>query len=455
MTRHDSHPQAVSGGDDRSTVTDAPPAQRLALGVIADDVTGASDVATALRNAGLPTALFFGTPQDTVAPRSIFGQTTGSAAPGVEAAVIALKTRNLPAAEAVARSREALRWLSHRAERIYIKYCSTFDSTADGNIGPVIDAVMEDLHVPHAVHTPSSPVHGRTQYMGHLFVFDQLLSESSMRNHPLTPMRDSSLTRLLRPQTPHSITVMSRGVTRQGSSSIRSFLESHSGHIMPDAIDDADMDILGEALSEVRLTGGGAGLAGAIARHVAAISGDAASPPWSSVAAPAIALAGSCSERTREQITAHVESGAPHYRLDLARTLDPASLAHSALDWLDRVRPGTVLPLISSCGAPDELRAIQQQHGVQRSAEVVEDTMRRIAVGARERGYLTFILAGGETSGAVIDALQIAGVAVGADVAPGVPWLHTPDGVHALLKSGNFGDPDFFVAVAHAVGGPS
>jgi uncharacterized protein YgbK (DUF1537 family) len=415
------------------------------IGAIADDFTGGSDVAVALRREGLRTLLFFGTPSsDTVLPEH-------------DALVIALKSRMTPAAEAVADSLKALDWLlAHGTTTTYFKYCSTFDSTPLGNIGPVLDALADRLDVPMVVMTPSSPEHRRTQYEGYLFVGDTLLSESPMRHHPLTPMTDSKLERLLTAQTAKSVGLVRHGVTRQGAESLRTALAAAAAqgtnYLFVDAVDAADLAAIGAAIGDARLVAGAAGLAGGLAAAVSGRStGTEARADYAALLSegPAAILAGSCSARTLEQIDAVRRDGHPLYQLDPIADQDPQSLATDALAWYDSVDP-TVAPLIYSSVDPERLALIQETLGVQRSSEILEDATGRVARGLVERGVRKLIAAGGETSGAIVTALGIPGGLIGDEAARGVPWIFTT-GDHplaVLLKSGNFGDVDLLVTAS-------
>ncbi|MEV5325967.1 3-oxo-tetronate kinase [Nonomuraea sp. NPDC052634] len=405
------------------------------IGAIADDFTGATDVAVAMRRRGLRTVLYFGLPPQ------------GTEPPEHDVVVIALKTRTIPKADAVARTLRALRWLRAHgaAQQVYFKYCSTFDSTRDGNIGPVLDALADAMEVPLVAMTPSSPEHGRTQYNGYLFVGDVLLGESHMRHHPLTPMTDSYLPRLLEAQSAYRAGVVTldqvRGhVVEQRLAELR---EHGVRYAFVDALDDSDLEVSGRALAGARLVAGAAGLAGGLAAaHARTGGGEPPAPAPSGVAA---VLAGSCSARTLEQVAAMIEAGRPAYRLDALTDRDPVSLARGALAWYDHLPPGSGAPLIYSSLEPAALRRVQQILGTERSATILEHALGDIARGLVERGVTRVISAGGETSGAIVSALGVPGGMIGAEAARGVPWIHTPDGLSLLLKSGNFGEPDLLV----------
>ncbi|MEV0997005.1 3-oxo-tetronate kinase [Nonomuraea sp. NPDC050202] len=410
------------------------------IGAIADDFTGATDVAVALRRRGIRTLLYFGLPRQ------------GAEAPEHDAVVIALKTRTVHKADAVARSLRALRWLRAHgaAEQVYFKYCSTFDSTPDGNIGPVLDALADAMEAPIVPMTPSSPEHGRTQYNGYLFVGDVLLGESHMRHHPLTPMTDSYLPRLLEAQSAYRSGVVTlphvrgQGIERR----LAELREQGVRYAFVDALEDDDLMTAGRALAGAPLVAGAAGLAGGLAAaRAGAGHGQAPAPEPSG---PAAVLAGSCSARTLQQVHAMIEAGRPAYRLDALADQDADSLARGALAWYDSLRQDTGAPLIYSSLEPAKLRRVQEALGVERSAAILETAIGRIARGLVERGVTRLITAGGETSGAVVSALGVPGGVIGAEAARGVPWIFTPSGPALLLKSGNFGDPDLLLRASLA-----
>ncbi|WP_210508500.1 3-oxo-tetronate kinase [Naasia sp. SYSU D00057] len=408
------------------------------LGVIADDVTGACDLAGGVAEAGVPTSVHLGVPEP--------GDEGGG-----DCVVVALKTRTVDPADAVARSTAAAAWLrSQGAELIYQKYCSTFDSTDRGNIGPVADALVADGGI--TVGTPATPAAGRTQYLGHLFVGERLLSESPMRDHPLTPMRDSDLVAVLSRQTTGRVALVPLPVVRSGAAAaeIDAHFAAGARHLLVDAIDDADLDALAAALDDVRtpvVLGGGAGLALALARHRRSNSFPAAKPIPPGGAR--LILSGSASERTREQVAAF---GGTTVRVDplvLARDGDSALLAEVRASL---AAAGEDPVLVSATADPGRVRSTQEALGVEAAAELLESTLARVAVLAvAELGVRRLLVAGGETSGAAVAALGLRRLAVGALAAPGVPWTTgtatavpgTPT-VALLLKSGNFGEPDLF-----------
>ncbi|MEU9553837.1 3-oxo-tetronate kinase [Streptomyces fumanus] len=410
----------------------------LRIGCIADDFTGGTDVAAAFRRAGLRTALVFGTPDDTTALPA-----------DCDAAVIALKSRSTPADEAIADSLAAQRWLwSKGAAQVYFKYCSTFDSTPQGNIGPVTDALMDAAGAGVTLHCPASPPNGRTVYQGHLFVHDQLLSDSPLRHHPLNPMTDSALVRLLSAQTRHQVALIDWTTVRRGVEAVRDAVAAHqqSGvrHIIADALTDEDLAVLGAATLELPVVAGAAGLAEGLG-HAYPASGPATAEPWPRDGRAAV-LAGSCSARTLEQIAQFYAAGLPSLHLDVLAAASGRDVTGEALAWYDGQDPDLPV-LIYASASPDELGAVQAQLGVAAAAAQVEELLGTLATHLVERGVRRLLVAGGETSGAVTTALGIRAVLVGEEADPGVPWTYatTKSGDLALiLKSGNFGAPDLF-----------
>ncbi|UCG97597.1 MAG: four-carbon acid sugar kinase family protein [Burkholderiales bacterium] len=409
----------------------------MLLGCIADDFTGATDLAGTIANAGLTAVQVNGVPE------------TGLRIDPADAVVVALKSRTIEAASAVAQSLAALAWLrSQGAQRFYFKVCSTFDSTPAGNIGPVADALCEALGARLNVVTPAYPRNARTVYQGHLFVGESLLSDTGMRTHPLTPMTDSNLVRVLAAQTPRRVGLLPHAVTARGPAAVAAQLESLAAdgcrHVIADAIDDAQLELLGAVLAPQWLATGGSGLAAgmAAALRTRATAAGAAATGWPS--GPGVILAGSCSAATLAQIE-RVKDALPRLRLDPVALHRDRGAAAAALDWA-RARLGERPLLIYASAPPEQVAAAQAALGREQAAQVVEDALRTIAVGLAAAGARRFVVAGGETSGAVVEALGVRALAIGPEIAPGVPWTRAADGKpYALaLKSGNFGGPDFF-----------
>ncbi|MCE0509158.1 3-oxo-tetronate kinase [Microbacterium aurugineum] len=401
------------------------------IGVIADDMTGATDVAAALRRAGLRTLLVLGTELDEHA----------GPADGI---VIGLKTRSLPVEEAVAQSLAALTVLRRQgADRIYVKYCSTFDSTDEGNIGPITEAIADALRADLVVTTPAAPLHGRTVYRGHLFVGDVLLAETHMRDHPVTPMRDSSVPRLLAAQCTAPVGLLPLDVVQRDADSVREVMRRSRAegirHLVADAVTDADLAVLADAVDGEVLVAGSAGLVGAMALRETAGGTTAPTPPSGRTAI----IAGSCSRRTLEQIDRFVGSGGLAHRV-VAEPGDTAEeLAARAVDWWEHLPSDADALLYSSTPAAE------RRQDVPGAGELYEQAAGLIASQLSDRGVKRLLVAGGETSGEVVRALGTTVAVVGEEVAPGAPWIHDEErDVHLVLKSGNFGEEDLFVEVA-------
>lgn len=406
----------------------------LSIGAIADDFTGATDLAGMLVAAGLRTVQMIGVP--TTKPPA-----------DVDAVVIALKSRTTPVGDAVAASCAALDWLKTAGcAQVYFKYCSTFDSTDQGNIGPVTDALMRALGTRFTVACPAFPANRRTVYQGHLFVGDVLLSDSGMRDHPLTPMTDANLVRVLQRQTRRRVGLIAHDVVRRGASAIRSAmagLEQAGIEIaIVDALTDEDLMSLGGACKGLALVTAGSGLALGLGQNVdAPTTAASALPP---ITGRRAIIAGSCSTATQAQVAHALAAGIPGYAIDPLELAAGDDVAAAALDWAAaRLAHGPVL--IYATATPDAVRAVQARLGVAQAGELVESALSRIAAGLIALGVRQMIVAGGETSGAVVKALGVSGLRIGPQIDPGVPWTaslgDTP--LALALKSGNFGSEDF------------
>jgi 3-dehydrotetronate 4-kinase len=410
------------------------------LGCIADDFTGATDLAGMLVRAGMRTVQTIGVPE---APPE-----------GVDAIVVALKSRTIPAREAVDLSVAALRWLRGTgASRFYFKYCSTFDSTDEGNIGPVSDALLSELDAAFTVACPAFPENGRTIFNGHLFVGETLLSESGMRHHPLTPMTDANLVRVLQRQTRRKVALAGHAAVSESAARIRERFDelrrAGAGIAIVDATSNADLLRIGAACADLPLVTAGSGLAlgllpayAAAGLFVPARRADAL-PPSSGFRA---ILAGSCSSATNGQVGAALGAGMPAFRLDPVRLAEDGGAVASALAWAAPLVPrGPVL--LYSTAEPERVREIQERLGRDRAGAVVEEALAAIARGLVERGVGRLIVAGGETSGAVVNALGVRALRIGPEIVPGVPWTSAVGGapLSLALKSGNFGGPTFFL----------
>ncbi|MBN1868328.1 four-carbon acid sugar kinase family protein [Candidatus Sumerlaeota bacterium] len=419
----------------------------LCLGCIADDLTGATDLANELQRQGLRTILFFGPPE---APEE---------ASGVEAAVIALKSRTEPADQAVMGSLKAIESLrAIPCRRFYFKYCSTFDSTDRGNIGPVADALLESLGEEFTIASPAFPRNRRTVYQGHLFVGGKPLAESSMRHHPLTPMTDSNLVRVLGRQTQGLVGLVSYETVRRGERAIREALAERRAQsvrfAIVDAVTDEDLTQIGRAVLDYPLTTGASGVAAGLARAILSREPDRVAKGDASLRSgggPCVVLAGSCSAATLAQIEA-VKGRWPAFRIDVERLVPENDIVSEALAWAEERVVGGPVILYTSV-APEELERIQGLVGVAEAGAAAENVLAEIASGLVRVGVRRLIVAGGETAGAVVRALHVKALRIGCEIDPGVPWTVTT-GKRRLalaLKSGNFGSPDFFFKAVETV----
>ena len=416
----------------------------MILGCIADDFTGGTDLANNLVRAGMRTVQVIGVPE------------WAGPVPDVDAVVVALKSRTAPVSQAVAESLGAARWLrGGGAQQIYFKVCSTFDSTPRGNIGPVTDALMDELQASFAVVTPAFPENARTVFKGHLFVGDQLLSDSPMRQHPLTPMTDANLLRVLQaqldPARGRKVGLIDYRSVADGPAAIgeriAALRKSGVALAVVDALNDDDLRALALASAALPLVVAGSGLAiGIPARHGLAPNPRAAQLPAASGARAVVS--GSCSAATNAQVAAFIAEGGAAFAIDPLQLAAGRDLAGDALAWA-QPRLAHAPVLAHATAAPEAVRAVQAQLGAERAGALVEDALARIAVGLVTAGVGQLVVAGGETSGACVKALGIAQLRIGAQIDPGVPWCHaaTPAraaGLHLALKSGNFGGTDFF-----------
>jgi 3-dehydrotetronate 4-kinase len=410
----------------------------LLLGCIADDFTGATDLANNLVRAGMRTV-----------------QTIGVPTPGVgidaQAVVVALKSRTAPVADAVAQALAAARWLrAHGAAQIYFKVCSTFDSTPQGNIGPVAQALADELGAGLVIVTPAFPENGRTVFKGHLFVGDVLLSDSPMRQHPLTPMTDANLVRVLQAQLPaaqvglidHRVLLGGEAAVRQRMTALR---DAGVRFAIADAVTDADLRLLAQAAADEVLVVAGSGLAiGIPARHGLAPSAHAALLP--AAGGSSAIVSGSCSAATQAQVQDFISRGGAAWALDPLKMAQGQEAVSAALAWA-LPRLGQQPLLITSTAAAPAVAAVQVQLGVAQAGAQVEQALSQIAAGLVAAGVGRLVVAGGETSGACVQALGITQLRIGPQIDPGVPWCHAElatRGLHLALKSGNFGALDFF-----------
>ena len=417
----------------------------MILGLIADDFTGATDVASMLVRAGMRTVQVIGVPD--------------GPAPDADAVVVALKTRTIPAAEAVRESLAALRWLQAAGMRqCYFKYCSTFDSTPAGNIGPVTEALMDALGTAFTIACPAFPENGRTVFRGHLFVDDELLSDSGMRKHPLTPMTDANLVRVLQAQSTRRVGLIRYDAIAQGADAVRARITALQRDGIAIAIADAtandDLRTLASACAELPLVTAGSGLALGLPAAFAErgwLVPDARAAALDATADRAAVLSGSCSLATNAQVQRWRDAGRPAFAIDPLALARGELLADAALAWA-AARAGEPV-LIHATASPADLQAVQAELGAMRAGALVESCLARIACGLVASGVRRLIVAGGETSGAVVQALGVRQLRIGAAICPGVPWTQAEGAsfnppldapLHLALKSGNFGGADFF-----------
>jgi uncharacterized protein YgbK (DUF1537 family) len=411
----------------------------LLLGCIADDFTGATDLANTLVKGGMTAVQVIGVP-------------TGPL-PEADAVIIALKSRTAPVGEAVAQSLAACEaLLAAGAKQIFWKYCSTFDSTDQGNIGPVADALLKRLGSGFALACPAFPTNGRTIYLGHLFVGNALLNESGMENHPLTPMTDANLVRVLGRQTDGAVGLVPFNTVEQGAAATRQAMmrlaEQGRRYAIVDAVTDQHLLAIGEAAAQHALITGGSGVAMGLPENfrragLLPARGDAASlPPMQGMAA---VVAGSCSRATLGQIGL-ARDHVPVLELDALATPDAAALTAQALDWVSGKLSADRPVVIAASAPPEKVAALQAKLGRDAAGALIEAAMAAIAEGLIARGVGRLVVAGGETSGAVVQRLGVTALRIGPEIDPGVPWTFAePRGLHLALKSGNFGARDFFL----------
>ncbi|HEX7865758.1 MAG TPA: 3-oxo-tetronate kinase [Variovorax sp.] len=413
---------------------------KLVLGCIADDFTGATDLANTLVRAGMRVVQAIGVPE-------------GPLDADVDAVVVALKSRTIAPAEAIAQSLEALRWLqSQGAQQIYFKYCSTFDSTPQGNIGPVTEALMDALQCDFTIATPAFPDNKRTVFKGYLFAGDVLLNESGMQNHPLTPMTDPNLVRVLQAQCKRKVGLIDYTVVARGAAAIEERIAQLKAEgisiAIVDAVSNDDLLRMGPALAKMSLLTAGSGVAiGLPANFGLAPSSQASALP--KAGGKTAVVSGSCSLATNRQVLDFIQRGGAAMAIDPLRIAAGVDVAAEALAWATPlIDKGPVL--VYSTAEAGAVKSVQGRLGVEEAGAMVERTIATIARGLVERGVRQLVVAGGETSGACVQALGIAQMQIGPQIDPGVPWCHArseaaPEaGLHIALKSGNFGSDDFF-----------
>ncbi len=410
---------------------------KLKLGIIADDFTGATDIAGFLVTNGLTTVQLNGTPST---DEKI----------DIDAIVISLKTRSNPSDEAVGESLAALEWLKAQGcPQFFFKYCSTFDSTAQGNIGPVTDALMDALNVDFTVICPALPVNGRSIYNGYLFVNGVPLNESGMRDHPLTPMLDANLMRLMDAQATGKTGNVPATIMDQGADAVKAALADLKAagfrYAVLDALSDKHLDVIGQAVTGMVLVTGGAGLADGMTRAWATPDRAATAE---SEGAPSkgrpVVLSGSCSQMTHAQVVAY-RAEAPSMRVTVEQALDDKGYAQKLAAWVLAQSDKGLAPLLYATTEATELKKLQQQFGAAKASEAIEGVFGQVAALLEAAGYDQFIVAGGETSGIVTQSLGITGFHIGSQIAPGVPWVRAiGKPISLVLKSGNFGQERFF-----------
>jgi 3-dehydrotetronate 4-kinase len=414
----------------------------MLLGAIADDFTGATDLASMLVRGGMRTVQLIGVPRPE------------EPAPDADAVVVALKSRTAPVRQAVEESLAALAWLRDAGCRqFFFKYCSTFDSTEAGNIGPVADALIAALGCGFALACPAFPANARSVFQGHLFVGGTLLNESGMEHHPLTPMTDANLVRVLSRQTDGTVGLVPYAAVEQGAMAIRQAMtalkEQGRRYAIVDAVSDAHLVAIGEAAEHHPLITGGSGIAIGLpanfrrARQLPERS-DAGSLPV--VAGHAAVLAGSCSRATLGQL-GFAREHVPVLQLDPLATPEVAQMVAGARDWIsEKLGPSPIV--IAASAPPDKVAELQQRLGRDAAGALIEQTLAQIAEVLVERGVRRLVIAGGETAGAVVSRLGVRSLRIGAEIDPGVPWTYAEGGATPLLlslKSGNFGSRDFFL----------
>ncbi len=417
----------------------------MLLGCIADDFTGATDLANNLVRTGMRVVQTIGVP-------------SGPLSAEVDCVVIALKTRTIAPADAVAQSLQALRWLQGQgARQFYFKYCSTFDSwyqgDVRGNIGPVTEALMDALDTDFTIATPAFPDNGRTVFKGHLFVGDALLSDSGMKDHPLTPMRDANLVHVMQAQCQSKVGLIDHKAVAAGAAAVTQAiaqLKSQGVRIaIVDAVSNDDLTRMGPALRDLPLLTAGSGVAIALPANFG-LQADPRTSRLPLAQGRQAIVSGSCSQATLGQVQHAQDHGVPAWALDPTALMDDAGQQQAIEQALQFAARHPAKPvLVYSSAAPDAVRAIQQRFGVEQAGHRVEQTLAAIARGLVQQGVRQLVVAGGETSGACVQALEIEQLQIGPQIDPGVPWCHaraalSPEGLHITLKSGNFGGVDFF-----------
>lgn len=410
----------------------------MRLGVIADDFTGATDIASFLVGNGLWTIQLNGVPSTDISMNT-------------DAVVISLKSRSCDPLKAIRQSVEALQWLKeHHCQQYFFKYCSTFDSTAKGNIGPVTDALLDVLDEELTVICPALPINGRTIYNGYLFVNHIPLSESGMRHHPVTPMTDSNLMRVMEAQSKGRCANISTFIIDQGVAAVKAelekFKEQKFRYVVLDALNDHHIAIIGQAVATMKLVTGGSGLADGIARSWRADQNNIqpAEHAGQPKQGPTVIISGSCSQMTNAQVETYRQE-APTLAMDIQRTINDAGYLQEVIEWVLSHSDQKWAPLVYATMPHEQLKATQQAFGAEIASTAIEKLFGLLAKLLAGKGYTRFIVAGGETAGSVAQSLNINGFIIGPQIAPGVPWVRgIGQDLSLALKSGNFGQERFF-----------
>lgn len=404
------------------------------LGVIADDFTGASDIASFLVENGLSAVQMNGVPHTALKQK-------------VDAVVISLKSRSNPAQEAIEQSLQALEWLkANGCTQFYFKYCSTFDSTEKGNIGPVTDALLDALNDDFTIICPALPVNGRTIFNGYLFVGDVLLNESGMQNHPITPMKDANLRRLMDAQAKGRTGLVSCADLFQGAEFVKArFAELKKQgyrYAVVDSVDNSQLAVLAEAIADFKLVTGGSGLAAYMAARLS--GGKQGTQAFVPESGKTVILSGSCSVMTNKQVNAY-KAKASHYYLDVEQAIKSPDYAETLAQWVLQHLDEPFAPMVYATVPPEKLREIQTALSGEKASQAIEHCFAQLAEKLLTAGVTNFITAGGETSSIVVQQLNLKGFQIGKQIAPGVPWLKALNQpIYLALKSGNFGKEDFF-----------
>ncbi len=411
----------------------------MLLGAIADDLTGATDLALILSREGMNVVQVNGLPHDS----SQFGD--------ADAVIIALKSRTIEPEEAIKQSLSAAKLLLEAgARQLFFKYCSTFDSTDKGNIGPVTDALLKLVGESRTIACPAFPANGRTVFQGHLFVGNQLLSESPLRDHPLTPMRDPNLVRVLQRQSANEVSLIVHQVVASGADTIADTLAGFNGIAIVDAIDDADLRAIGRAVRDLKLVTGGSAVAQGLPENfrmsgLLSETGSRSETPID--IGGGVILAGSCSAATRRQIDMAKLAGIVSLQLNALDIASGKITPDQVIAFVKSHSNGALPPLVYSSAEPDVVALAQEELGREAAGLVVENLLGEVAAGLSKQGYNRFIIAGGETSGAVVQALGVGAFWIGREIDPGVPLVTSAgeEAVRLALKSGNFGSDEFFI----------